>query len=455
MPVIPQANQLNPAYARPCGTYVELPVISAVRIFIRNSAFGLHDILRQDAGGFNYLDASNLDGKLKPHNYFQSETDVDLLGFGFSHDKWYFTFGIANHSDLLLYYPDDVLSLKDSNLQGVTNNINLGHPGIEATVWNSIGVSASREIMDGLRLGIRVKYLQGMANIRSDKTNLLLNSAPTTLEILLSSNINSSFPVVPGFTPDGRLNSLNFNNAFKNIISDYIFNGNRGISVDAGFVYDYDEHTQFSGSITDLGFIRWRKNDNRFTLAGNYFFSSADIALFQTKPGQADLAAALEDSISRSFTSSKSAYFTLIPIKIFGGATHTLLPKLVAGAMTRIEIYNMHILPSLSLSINYTPLPYLAGSLSYTIMNNKFNQAGAGIALGNRGAQFYVVTDNIPVRFSRNITFRDYHLPIPWPYNARMISLRAGLNLLFTCKEKDDKPRQKKFRSTGDCPAYN
>jgi hypothetical protein len=123
------------------------------------------------------------------------------------------------------------------------------------------------------------------------------------------------------------------------------------------------------------------------------------------------------------------------------------MPGLRAGAMTRIEIYNMHVLPSLSLSMNYTPLPWVAASLSYTIMNNKFNQVGAGIALGNRIVQFYAITDNIVTKFTKDISS-----PLFWPYNARMVSLRFGLNFLFGCNKKDNK-----YHSTskdGLCPAY-
>ena len=104
-------------------------------------------------------------------------------------------------------------------------------------------------------------------------------------------------------------------------------------------------------------------------------------------------------------------------------------------------------MPSLSLSMNYTPIPSVSASLSYTIMNNKFNQVGAGIALGHRGAQFYLITDNIILRFTKDI-----QSPLFWPYNARMVSLRFGINLLFGCNQKDNKYHPKNRRDA--CPAY-
>ena len=455
MPDIPQANQLNPAYMKLCRIYVELPVISSVKVNIRNTGFGFHDVIARGTGtqsDIYLLNVLSLDKKLKKINFSQIETDIDLLGFGFGYKEWYFTFGISTHSDMLLSYPHDITLLRDDYLQNASINgaqINLSHLGTDITLWNSIGVSAAKEIRDGLKVGLRLKYLQGMANVISRRSDLILNYSPNPVELeaFIRYRINASFPVNVIDGPNGAINRLNFDNSLSNITSDFIFNGNRGVSVDAGFVYDLDDITQVSGSITDLGFIRWKKNTNIFTADRNYLFNADDLAQFQVNTGSIDLVNSINDSISVVFRSTSKTYYTLTPIKIFGGITRLLLPQLRAGAMTRIEIYNLHVMPSLSLSLNYTPIPPVSASLSYTIMNNKFNQVGAGIALGNRLAQFYLITDNIILRFKK-----DFQSPYSWPYNARMISLRFGINLLFGCRQKDNKYHPSKSRDV--CPAY-
>jgi hypothetical protein len=455
MPEIPQANQLNPAIFKLCRIYVELPVISSVKLNMRNSAFGFHDVVQRGTGAQSntwLVNTTRLDRILKGVNYSQIEADIDLLGFGFGYKEWYFTFGIANHSDILVSYPNDVVLLRDDHLQApVTSGsqINLFHTGVEMTVWNSIGISAAKEISDGLKVGLRVKYLQGMANVISRPSDLLLNYAanPSSLDVVINARLNSSLPVQVVSAPNGAAQSLNFDNSLSNFMGNYIFNGNRGASIDAGFVYDFDEITEFSGSITDLGFIHWRKNTNTFTLNRNSAFNTADLVRLMASPSNADLINALNDSISGAVINSPKNYYTLTPIKIFGGVTRLLLPDLRAGAMTRIEIYNMHVMPSLTLSMNYTPIPAVSASLSYTLMNNKFNQVGAGIALGNRIVQFYMITDNIVFRFTKDINSSYF-----WPYNARMLSLRFGLNLMFGCNEKENKFHAKSRKDS--CPAY-
>ncbi len=455
MPDIPQANQLNPAIFKLCRIYVELPVISSVKVNIRNTGFGFHDVIQSGTGTQSdpyQVNLSRLESKLSRINYSQIETDINLLGFGFGYKEWYFTFGISNHSDLLLSYPHDAVLLSDEYFQtAVTRGapVNLSHSGGEATVWNSIGVSAAKEINEGLKVGVRLKYLQGMANAVSRGSELVVTpgGSPLSLQAMMKYRINSSFPLNIGYSPNGLVKSINFDNSLNNIVGDYIFNGNRGAAIDAGFVYDKDEITEISGSITDLGFIRWKKNTNLFSATGDYFFNPTDLAIFQIKPGAIDLVKALRDSISTSIVRSTGHYYTLTPIKIFGGITRLLLPGLRAGAMTRIEIYDLYVMPSLSLSLNYTPVPVVAASLSYTIMNNKFNQVGAGVAVGNHVAQLYVITDNIPLRFTKDI-----NSPLFWPYNARMLSLRFGLNLLFGCNQKENKSHSMNRRDS--CPAY-
>ncbi len=458
MPEVPQANQLNPAYFKLCRIYVELPVISSVKLNIRNTGFGFHDIISRGTGdqANTYLvDVSSLDKKLRRINYTQIETDIDLLGFGFGYKDWYFTFGISNHSDMLLYYPHEIMSLRDVNLQTAINNdtpVSVKNVGTEITLWNSIGVSAATEITDGLKIGLRLKYLQGMTNAVSRASGLYINpgSRPPSLSAGLNNQINASFPVNIKYAPNGLLNGLNVDNSLNSIAGDFIFNGNRGVSVDVGAVYSYDDKTEFSASITDLGFIHWKKNAGIYNAKGNYILDSANIAQLQVNPGQINLANAIRDSISGAFKVAKKSYFTLTPIKIFGGITYLLLPALKAGVMTRIEIYNLHVLPSLSLSMNYTPVPWAAASLSYTIMNNKFNQVGAGIALGNRIAQFYLVTDNIVTKVTKDISSAAF-----WPYDARMMSVRVGLNLLFGCNNnKKDNKFHPAAAKDGYCPAY-
>lgn len=459
---IPQVNQLNPALRHPCKIYIALPVISSVRLNLRNTGFGFHDAVHTGTGAQSntwFADLDNLEKKLKRMNYALVNTDIDLLGAGFEVKEWYFTFGISNHTSTQVSYPRDIISLKDGNWNvngGNPVQVNLSNLGANSTVWNSIGVSASKDIAEGLRIGARVKYLNGMANLTTRRTTVTLNttSDPITLDTEVKYKANGSLPVTLGYGANGLVNSVNLDPATKNLAGNYIFNGNRGLAIDGGVVYTVDEETEITASFTDLGFIRWKKNVNNLTGSGKFVFSGIDLDQYMINPGQNDLLVALRDSLANAFQASgtKNSYFTALPLNLYGGISRELMPNLKAGAMTWIEIKNLHIRPSLTLSLNFTPFKAFAATMSYTIMNNKINQIGTGLAFGNRGAQFYILTDNIPVRFTRDIS-----TSLIWPYNARMMSLRFGVNLFFGCDEKgkgSTNGRYPKSKTKDNCAAY-
>lgn len=460
---IPQAIQLNPALRHPCKVFVGLPVISSIRQSTRNTGFGFHDAIHTGTGsqsGTYYLDTDQLDKKLRGMNYLLGNADIDLAGLGLEFGDWYFTFGVSNHAAMQVAYPHDIISLKDGNWDvsgGHAIPVNLNGIGVNSTLWNSIGLSASKEFTDGLRIGARVKYLNGMANVNTRKSTITLNttSDPITLDAEVNYKVNSSLPVTLGYGSNGLVNSVNFDPALHNLVGNYIFNGNRGLAIDGGVVYDLNEETQLTASFTDLGFIWWRGNVNNFTGEGKFVFQGIDLDQYMNNPGQNDLLEALQDSLLNGFhaSSATNSYITTLPFNLYGGITREVLPNLKAGAMTWIEINSMHVRPSLTLSLNFTPFDAFAATLSYTIMNNKINQIGTGLAFGNRGAQFYILTDNIPVRFTKDVS-----TSLIWPYNARMMCLRFGLNLFFGCddNEKRSAPRSRysKSRTRDECAAY-
>jgi hypothetical protein len=475
---IPQANQLNPALTGPCRLYISLPVISSVRQSIRNTGFGFNDVFYTGTGDNSdnyYIDMDKLDKELGRMNYFLVNTDVDLLGFGFPVRDWYLTFGISSHISLQASYPHDIVLLADENWDvnsGTIGPVSINNLEMNTTGWNSFGISASKEIRNGLRVGARLKYLNGMANVRTQRSEIELNKTtnPVTLQADINYEINSSIPVEVTVGSNGMLNNIGFKPAMRNLAGNYLFTGNHGMSIDAGLTYDIDEATQVSASITDLGFVHWKKNLNTFSESETFVFTETDLDQIVSNPGSDNLLTSLLDSVHNSVQVSPSPdrYYTATPVNLYGGITRELLPNLKAGAMTWIEINSMQVRPSLTLSMNYCPFKEFAATISYTLMNNKFNQVGAGLVFGNKDVRFYILTDNIPVRYTK-VAKNSAPLPdqnaktiMTLPYNARMLSLRFGMNIFFGCDKKDKKNNgsagnthsRSKTRAKDECRAY-
>jgi hypothetical protein len=257
------------------------------------------------------------------------------------------------------------------------------------------------------------------------------------------------------YNPQGYVSSVNLSNSFNNIFRDFIMANNHGAGIDLGVIYQYDDRLTLAASLIDLGFIRWKSNVNRFEANGSITFSGFDLRNYASNQGNSDFLEALIDTIRQSFMfeASQQPYYTSLTPKLYAGAMYQLTEKVNVSALTRTEFFDRRPHFALTLAGNYSPLPYLHGTLSYSIMNNRFDQLGFGISLGNGPMHFYIVSDHIPVFY-----VRDSASGLIWPYSAQTMNIRLGMNLIFGCGENNPsgKPSayRKRWKSKNSCPAY-
>jgi hypothetical protein len=461
---VPQAIHTNPALFYQCRTYIELPVLSTIRYSYSNSGFSYHDAIHYGTGSRSdslIIDLENLDGKMKKNNYVRSDATVNLAGAGFQLDAYYLHFNISNFTESRGGIPGDFLAVRDGNWDfesGQPRDLDLSGLGLKATNYFQIAAGVSTEFVDGLFVGVRLKYLRGSANISSPRTNLYLltEGDPIQLEAQTNYKIRSSFPMEVAYDPQGYVSSVNLSNSFSNIFRDFILANNHGGALDLGVIYQFDDRLTFAASLIDLGFIRWKSNVNRFEANGSIDFSGFDLRQYARTQGNSDFLEALIDSIGRSFRfeTSQKPYFTSLTPKLYAGAMYQVTEKVNVSALTRTEFFDYRPHFALTLAANYSPFPHLHGTLSYSIMNNRFDQLGFGIAVGNGPMQFYFVSDHIPVFY-----VRDSASGLIWPYSAQTMNFRIGMNLIFGCGENNPsgKPSayRKNWRSKKSCPAYD
>jgi hypothetical protein len=461
---IPQAIHTNPALFYQCRTYIELPILSTIRYSYSNSGFSYHDAIHYGTGSRSdslIIDLENLERKMKKNNYVRSDATVNLAGAGFQLDDYYLHFNISNFTESRGGIPGDLLAVRDGNWDfesGQPRDLDLSGMGIKATNYFQIAAGVSTEILDGLYAGVNLKYLRGSASITSPRTDLYLltEGDPIQLEAKTNYKIRSSLPMEVPYDTQGFVNSVDISNSFNNIFRDFILANNHGAGVDLGVIYQYDDRLTFAASLIDLGFIRWKSNINRFEANGSIDFSGFDLRQYASNQGNSDFLDALIDSISQSFRfeTSQDPYFTSLTPKLYAGAMYQLNEKVNVSALTRTEFFDLRPHFALTLAANYSPFSYLHGTLSYSIMNYRFDQLGFGISVGNGPMQFYVVSDHIPVFY-----MRDSASGMIWPYSAQTMNIRLGMNLIFGCGEKNPsgKPSayRKKWKSKKNCPAYD
>jgi hypothetical protein len=455
---VPQSHLLNPATQPRCGFYLGLPGVSPFQVNAENSAFSLSDVmwyngdstitfLHPDGDKDKFLD---LFGRA---NYISADVSTSILSYGFRSENMYYSFDITQRVISRFSYPGDLIRLA---LEGneEDDEFDLSSLGVSAMTFTEFSMGVSHKLNDMITLGYKGKLLFGEANISTKKSDILLTTSIENWTVDSKYDLNVSGP---GLTI-GRDSAGNFDMDSIKIdedltTPDYInaITGNFGLGVDMGIHIKPVENLTLSASILDLGYIRWKNytynlvQDTRFVFDPEVTFEQSDSGVVTKIWGETDFGEAILDSLENSFINNSSetetAYTTFLPVKIYLGVKYDIIDQISVSLLSRSEIYKGRLRQQLSLSANFYPIHMVSASLNYTIMNRTFNNFGVGLALKAGPFNWYIISDNIPLVYAREINEN-----IIIPHKARAVNLRIGFNLVFAC--------QKEKRKFGDMPLF-
>ncbi|MBN2214476.1 MAG: hypothetical protein JW723_09545 [Bacteroidales bacterium] len=455
---VPQSHLLNPATQPRCGFYLGLPGVSPFQVNAENSAFGLNDVMwyngdstitfmHPDGDKDKFLD---LFGKA---NYVSADVSTSIISYGFRSGNMYYTFDITQKVFSRFSYPGDLIRLA---LKGneEDDEFDLSSLGVTAMTYTEFSTGVSHALNDMITIGYKGKILLGGANITTKKSDILLTTSTENWTVDSKYDLNVS---IPGLTI-GRDSAGNFDPDEMTIsedlqASDYIsaITGNFGLGLDLGIHVRPVENLTLSASILDLGYIRWKSNtynlvqDTRFVFDPEVTFEQSDTGVVVKFWGETDFGEAILDSIENSFVNNNSetetAYTTYLPAKLYLGVKYDIIDQISVSVLSRSELYKGRIRQQLSFSANFYPIHMLSATLNYTIMNRTFNNFGAGLALKAGPFNWYIISDNIPLVYAREINEN-----IILPHKARAVNFRIGFNLLFAC--------QRDKRKYGDLPLF-
>ncbi len=181
-------------------------------------------------------------------------TDVNgtLLAAGFRILGGYTTFGVTMHSSLSVSLPKGLFEFAKKGFSESTYSF--GGIGMNTMNYAAATIGHSREIIDGLRVGVNLKYLVGLAyaNAAIDRLDIELNEEHWMVQSQASVNaalISESRLTVD---EDGVVNGVEVG-PFAPSTS--------GFGVDLGVVYDMKNIVPgltLSASVIDMGRINWK-----------------------------------------------------------------------------------------------------------------------------------------------------------------------------------------------------
>jgi hypothetical protein len=414
---IPQANFLNPAVQQDCGVFIGLPVISSVHVNVANSGFTLDQLLEKQSDNSYLIDADFVANRLAPRNYLTTELHTTLLAIGIRHEQYYFTFSVNEKDNAMVFYPRDlVLFALHGNTQFEGERLSFYSTGVFFNHYREYALGASKQIDADKTIGIKAKLLFGKLNIETDKMDLGLLTEENTFNLLFDADaaINASLPYSLT-VENGEFDTLLLYDA---PLMDYVLNRrNPGLALDAGFIYQYSDQITFSGSLLDLGFIRYASNLTNYRLRGTYLYNGPLGDTVVAEGYFNDLFNALNASMDEELT--YDPYFYFLDPKLLLGASYKVNRNMSLNALFYNRFHKMKYQNGLTVSLLARPLKNLETSLSWSYMNRSIRNIGAGIAVGKLPLQFYLVSDNL--------------LAPLFPMSTRNVNLRFGLNIHLGC----------------------
>lgn len=408
---IPQSTYSNPSNRFNGNWYLGLPGISSNYLSFSNSGFAYSDAIRK-RGDSLLLDFNALIDELEDDNYLSFNTKIDLLSFGFSiGDKTQITVNVSEVASFKLSYPKDFVSfIYRGNASFNDNTADLDGIGINMIHYREYAVGLSQQLTQRLRIGARAKYLYGMENIYSRKTDISLHTDPETFAITTQADIeiNTAGLDDVDFDEEGTSNYLTGR-------------ANTGYGLDLGANYDLSEKLSFNASILDLGFINWNDYTSSYKSSGEFSYSGIEINAFGEEDTTSDETSfdRVADSLEEAFQidTSKGGYTAPLTARFLIGANYRFNERSFGGAIFQSEVFQSKLRPSFTLHFNRKMTKWITLAASCSYINRSINNVGFGLNINPGPVQLYIVSDNVLGAFR--------------PQHTRHLQLRFGINFIF------------------------
>ena len=178
--------------------------------------------------------------------------DETLLAFGFRMFGGYTSFSLSMHSSTSMALPKELFKFATTGLQ--ENTFDFSGANLNSTSYAAATLGYSHEVYKGLRVGVNLKYLMGLAyaDATLDKFNVELSENQWMIET--HAQVQAAL-ISELYIEEGQRST------FDNLQFGPFSPAAHGFAVDLGVVYDMSEFVPgltLSASVIDLGRIKWQ-----------------------------------------------------------------------------------------------------------------------------------------------------------------------------------------------------
>jgi len=448
---LPQRNTLNPALQSSSRVYVGLPFISDISLRVDNNFLSLSGLFSNGAisdSTFTILEpGQELDrflAGLGNNNSIESQAAIQLFGLAFTvGEDLRITFDINERTDGNFVLPVDLIRLGiEGNESFLGKNIDLSSLRADMKYWHEIGIGASKNVTDKLRVGARLLILSGVASgyLSNNGITLRVNDDYThTLDADVSLNVSAPVTFIKeddGIIHDVQFQDENFGET-NDVISYISAMANPGLGFEAGAEYRFNDLFAVSASVTDFGFISWKRDRSEIVARTTIEFNGLTLQdVYSENVTFGELLNWTLDSIQNSIELLEvpANYTTSLPFTATAGFSFTPVKFFTAGVLSQTRFKGKQLHEALTFSGNLNFGNIFSTTLAYTVANRRYDNLGFGLAVRGGVVQFFALVDNIPLRWTKVSNGEEtYRLPERW----NTVHAQLGMSLVFGNRERE------------------
>ena len=471
----PTRHYINPAFQPTSDGYFLLPAIGWTSFGLMNNSITLKDLIYPNTLGqtatFMHPNATpegpgtqKFYNTLRQNIQFNSDIQINLLSFGFRVNQHYFHFTLNERLDGMLGLRKDIFGLilngGMSNLEG-ENIYSLKNSRMDAALYTELGLGYAYDLNEQWKFGAKLKYLYGSAHASFYTNNMQLGLSADEWRAYGDGTLLAAGPF-GGENPDGSLyedvpvvftdTGTQYN--IQPFNSGYFKPKGHGLAFDLGATYKPIDQLTISLSVTDLGFIYWNKGyrykanvNASYTGLGeiNYEDYTKDngdgTKSFDSNRLVDTITTHLKEIADNAITAGEptKGYCNMITAKLNAGIDANFFDnQLGVGLFSQTKFYHSNVYEEVTIGIAYRPRSWFNIAASYSFLNGRWSNIGAGLVLRGGPIGLTLTADYIPMIYTSKMQFSD-GFGMKLPYNTKGFNLGMGISIQFGYKSDKDK----------------
>jgi len=415
LPSVPQGRNVNPAFIPEYRFYVGVPLLSSIKTGFENSINYEDVFLRK--GDSLLLDRNHILSNIDDKSNINISLMEESVSFGFRADKNYFHFRIADIIETNIVINKELMRFflfGNGSPEFLGQNVDIGGEVFNVNYYREYSLGYSREVNEKLNLGVNLKYLQGIANITFEKTDIELYTDPADFSMSMRSNVEINISA-PGID-DSDVEAGQFLPNTKN----------KGFAFDIGGQYKINEKITAFASLLNIGSIKWTENLKNFKTENpdmEFSYDGFDIGeYFENNEFDNNRVETILDSIVDELgiiETAQSYKSKLVPM-LNMGAHYYLTENNEFSLLIRNKFLKNTNWTNASLAYTRKFGKNINLSFSNTFFKDSFFNPGVAFAANVGPLQLYLINENMIAPFMLD--------------NSNIFVIRFGINLIFNEK---------------------